>query len=160
MPTPRKSETREQFLARRREYDRSYERVKRPRTPTGKRVYTDEQKVRINSNRRAKRALLRSNDADLRDFSSYVKATKGRIVSPEVADWFRLGFHKTGTATDIDIRYRRLFLSWVYGNQHGRPTNKASVENRADSLSRRVLESISGFDWVKWRADYKAFAET
>lgn len=159
MPTPRNGETREEFLARRRIYDRAYEPTKRKRTPTGKRVYTDEQKARTNAVRREKRALLRSYDSDLRNFQSYLKATRGKVVTPQVANWFRQGFHKVGAASDLDIRYRRLFLAWLYGYQHGRPTTISASENRADTLSRRQLETISGFDWVKWRADYKAFAE-
>lgn len=138
MPTPRKSETREQFLARRREYDRTYERTKRARDAAGKRI---------------RKTKARS---DLDKHPSWVTSVRGKSPTDQLAQWFRDGLLKVGPATSADIEARRLFLSWMYAYKHNKPHDIASLQRRAAALSRRVLERNSGFNWMVWREDYEA----
>jgi len=155
MPTPRKSETRLEFLARRREYDRKYEKQKRTRTPEGKRVYTREQKDRSNTKRREKRARDREQFGSLANWRSWRKSIAGKDPNAGVAKWFRNGFAKTGTATDADIIARRSFLAWMMAYKTKFPqTDPEAIARRVEAQSRTTLEQGAGFDWRLWQADY------
>lgn len=163
MPTPRKGETREQFLSRRRTYDRDYERAKRPKNERGKRLYTREQLDRANARRKAKRAEKRKlpqsppryDYSDLETIPSWVKSVRGRMVTPQIAEWFRRGFLKTGPANEGDIIARRSFLAWMLAHKSKFPkTTPQDIARRIANQSRQTIETGAGFDWLLWREDY------